>query len=271
MRPLAAVGVAALLSASCGAPLMKLPAGPGAPAPDAGAAVAEATRACGAVASITAEVAVSGSVGGRRMRGRLHVGLAAPASARLEAVAPFGQPLFILVSRGGDATLLLTRENRVLPHGRPDAVLEAVTGVPLDAADLRTVLTGCAAVPDAVAGRQLGDLWRVVSHGERLLYVQRESPRAAWQLVAVVMSGSVQPGWRAEYRDFHDGLPRTIRLTSRDSERFDLRLSLSQVDLNVPLAPDAFEVRVPATAAEITLDELRDSGPLANARDSDGA
>lgn len=270
MRSLAAVGLAALLSASCGAALMRLPAGPGGPAPDAGAAVAEATRACRAVASITAEVAVSGSVGGRRTRGRLHVGLATPASARLEAVAPFGQPLFILVSRGGDATLLLTRENRVLPHGRPDAVLEAVTGVPLDAADLRTVLTGCAAVPDAIAGRQLGDLWRVVSHGERLLYVRRDSSQAAWQLVAVVMRESVHPEWRAEYRDFRDGLPRSIRLTSRESERFDLRLSLSQVDVNVPLGPEVFEVRVPPTAAEITLDELRDSGPLANARDSDG-
>ena len=51
-------------------------------------------------------------------------------------MAPFGQPLFIFVATGDDATLLLPRDERVLEHGRPDAVLEAVAGVPLGAADL---------------------------------------------------------------------------------------------------------------------------------------
>jgi hypothetical protein len=135
---------------------MKLPTGPGGPAPDATDAVADATSACRTVSTLSAEVAVSGSVGGHGLRGRLLAGLAPPASARLEAVAPFGQPIFIFVSRGGDATLLLPRDNRVLEHGESDKVLEAVAGVPLDAAGLRTALTGCVVAPDADRAIQRG-------------------------------------------------------------------------------------------------------------------
>jgi hypothetical protein len=34
------------------------------------------------------------------------------------------------------------------------------------------------------------------------------------------------------------------------------------VDVDVPLGPEAFEVKVPASADPITLDELRRAGPL---------
>jgi hypothetical protein len=67
--------------------------------------------------------------------------------------------------------------------------------------------------------------------------------------------------WRAEYRDFHNDLPRAIRLTSPDGRRFDLRLSLSQVEVNPALGADTFGVRVPRSAAPITLEELRHSRP----------
>ena len=118
---------------------MKLPSGAATPASpaDAAAALAQITGGVRAPSARSPrELAVSGSAGGRRLRGRLLAGVAAPASVRLEAVAPFGQPLFIFVATGDDATLLLPRDERVLEHGRPDAVLEAVAGVPLGAADL---------------------------------------------------------------------------------------------------------------------------------------
>src|SRR4029079_12587078 len=88
----------AVATVACGAPLMKLPSGAGAPAADAAAAFAGATAACRAVTALTAGVVASGSVNGERLRGHLLVGLAAPASARLEAVAPAGQPIFIFVA-----------------------------------------------------------------------------------------------------------------------------------------------------------------------------
>ena len=43
--------LAAVSAASCGAPLMKLPMGPGEPAPDAAQLLAQATAASGAAAS----------------------------------------------------------------------------------------------------------------------------------------------------------------------------------------------------------------------------
>jgi hypothetical protein len=254
--------VAALAAASCGTALMKLPSGPGTPASDAGGIVSDATAACRRVSTITAEVGVSGSVGGRRMRGRLSAGLAAPASARLEAVAPFGQPVFIFVAVGSEATLLLPRDGRVLEHGRPAAVLEAVAGVPLGAAELRAVMTGCAVAPRADAARALGADWRVVPDEANDLYIRRDQAAAPWRLVATVHRPDSTGAWRAEYREFQAGLPHVIHLASADSRRFDLTLQMSQVEINTPLGADVFRVQIPRGADPITLAELRQSGPL---------
>ena len=257
-----------VVCASCGAPLLKLPSGPGAPAPDGRQAIDDATAACRAVSTITLEMSVSGSIAGNRVRGRLLAGLArgASASVRLEAVAPFGQPVFILTAIGSDASLLLPRDNRVLEHGRPDAVLEAVTGIPLDAPALLAVVTGCTTtVPDAGAARALGEAWRVVPAGADELYVNRENA-GAWRLVTT-LHRAADAGWRAEYRNFQDGLPRSIRLISARSGAFDLQLGLSQVELNRPLGADVFRIQVPPSASPITLDDVKASGPLgANGR-----
>lgn len=242
---------------------MKLPAGPGEPALDIRDAMAEATAKCRAVSSLTAEIGVTGSIGRQRVRARLLAGLAVPASARLEAFA-FGQPIFIFAARGADATLLLTRDRRVLEHGAPGEVLEAVAGVPLDAADLRVALLGCTVAPDPDSGRRLGDDWRLAEDSGRELYLRREARSAPWRLVAVVYRAA-RPAWRAEYRNFVDGLPRTVHLVSSDPSRFDVSLALSQVALNVTLGPPAFEVIVPAGVDPVTLDELRRQGPLSSA------
>src|SRR4051812_211065 len=112
---------------------MKLPEGPVSAASDGREVVAAATAACDRVTSLTAEIGVSGSVGGQRLRGHMIVGVAGPpvrgpaapgvTSIRLEAASPFGAPLFIFVARGAEATLLLPRDDRVLEHGKPDEVL----------------------------------------------------------------------------------------------------------------------------------------------------
>jgi hypothetical protein len=255
---------AACCCAGCGAPLMKLPSGPGAPAPDAAAAIAEATAACGAVKTISADIAVSGSVGGQRLRGHLLTGLAAPASARLEAVAPVGQPLFIFVASDNDATLLLPRDDRVLEHGPPAALLEAVTGVPLDGAGLRAALTGCTAAA-LTQGRKLDEDWIVVHAGSTDLYLYRDPKVPRWRLVAALhrRSGADarEAEWRAEYRDFQDGLPRAVRLVNAGGTRFNLSLTLTQVALNEPLGPEVFRVEIPPSAERITLDELRHARP----------
>jgi hypothetical protein len=268
-RPSAAaalVAAVAALSAACGMPLMSLPAGPGGPAPDTAAALADATAACRSVSTFSAEIAVRGSVNGRGVRARLIAGVGGADSIRVEAVAPFGRPLFIVVASGGDATVVLS-DDRVLEHGPPAAVLEALTGVPIDADDLRPLLTGCSEAPEPSRGRSLGDLWRTVPDAGAVLYLQREASGAPWRLVAAVhRPAGNDDTWRAEYRDFESGLPHGIRLASAGRKPFDLRLALSQVTLNETLGPEVFQVRVPAGAVPVTLEELRGSGPLSGRR-----
>jgi len=253
--------IAAIPLVSCGAPLMKLPSGPDGTPVDARQPLAEATAACKAVSTLTAEIGATGSVGGQRFRARLSAGLSAPASARLEAAAPFGAPMFILVAIGNDGTLVLPHDGRVLEHARPDAVLEALAGVPLDAADLRLALTGCATAGDGAAAKARGDDWRVVTDGANEAYLHRDAPQGSWHLVATVFHASRGGGWRAEYREFQGGLPRSVRLVGAARDSFDLRLTLSQVDVNTPLGPDVFRVQVPRDADPITLDELKRARP----------
>ncbi len=265
MRALA-LALAAIATASCGASLTKLPAGPGTLAPDATGALAQATAVCRGIRTLTAEIGVGGSANGHRLSGRLNAGVAAPASARLEAMAPFGQPLFIFVASGDEATLLLPRDNRLLEHGRPDEVLDAITGVPLGASDLREMITGCTsdAVPDSPQSRAFGADWRVVPtrrNGE--VYLRRvETNGWSWRLVAMTARTGKGRVWRADYSEFQNDIARTIRLTSAGPPAFDLRLALSQVEMNVALNADVFRVQVPRGVDPITLDELRRSGPL---------
>jgi hypothetical protein len=255
-------------TASCGARLMKLPSGPGTPAGDAATVAAEATAACRGVNTITLEMSVHGSAHGRRLRGRLTVGLAKPASARLEAVASFGQPLFVLVTRNDDASLLLPRDGRVLEHGKSEEILDALTGVPIDAVALRSLVTGCPRSVSSDANglqnvRSLGDVWRVAGDESDTLYFQHATPPGRWRLVATVHpAGRSGTGWRAEYSMFEENLPRKVHLVSEPSGRFDLELDLSQIELNVPLGADVFRLQQTSTAAPISLEELRQSGPL---------
>jgi len=259
----AAAGVVAVLSAACGAPLMTLPpVSPGASvAADARQAYDEATAACRAIAGFSAEIGVKGSIGGRRLRARLLAGLVRPASVRLEAFAG-SQPIFFFVARGADATLVIPPpEDRVLRGAPPDQVLEAVTGLRVAPDDLRMTLTGCAPDDSIATGRALGDDWRVIP-GDVTSYLHREGARAPWRVVAVIRRDSAGAEWRAEYREFATGLPTAIRLTSSIARRFDLRLTLSQVDTAAALGDEAFRLQIRSTARPITLDELRDAGPL---------
>jgi hypothetical protein len=238
---------------------MKLPVGTGAPAADAAAALAQATAACRGVRTLTAEIAVSGRVDGQRVRGRMSVGVAAPASARIEAVAPFGAPVFIFAAVDNEATLLLTRENRVLEHGPSRAVLEAVAGVPMDAEALRLALTGCpSSKADPARARQLDADWRAIPDGDHEWYLHRESGR--WRSIASVHHESME--WRTEYGAFDaNGRPQAIRLASGNRRRFDLQLTLSQVEIDAALGPEVFRVQVPASAQRITIDELQHARP----------
>jgi hypothetical protein len=252
---------------ACGPRLMKLPSGPGTVAADIDAVLQEATAACRGIRSLTAEIGVTGSVGGQRVRARLAGGFAPP-SVRLEAAAPFGAPLFIFVASDGDATLLLPRDGRVVEHGQPADLLAAIAGVPLGPSDLARTLTGCAYPDQLGSPLAIGDTLRTsAGDGGAKVYLHRDGPGAPWRIVSALYPGEgPQWSWRADYDDFHDGVPRVIRLVSADRKRFNLELALSQLETNVELKPEVFRVDIPRDAQRITTEELRRSGPLGAAK-----
>jgi hypothetical protein len=257
------LGVAA---AGCAPKRVALPTGAGTPVADATSILAEALGHCAALRTLTAEINLSGQAAGQRLRVRLIAGLAAPDRIRLEAVAPIGPPLFILASAGEDTILLLPRDDRVLRGEPPAAILEALAGIRVTPAALGRLLAGCPAEEvDARDVRAIGDDWVLAATGDRgTAYLQRVGGR--WRFAAV-RGGALD----AELRPGDGAQPASVRLSSPDASAgaaFDLTLRLSQVEVDTDVPEEAFTVRVPADAVAISLDELRQSGPL---RDRSGS
>ena len=215
--------------------------------------------ACTGVRTLTAEIGMSGRAGRQRLRGRVVAGFARPASMRLEGVAPFGAPAFILVARGENATLLLPRdEPRVLRGPKPEDILGALTGVALGPADLQAILTGCVVpAPQAMEARRHANGWASIDlAGGARLYL--EPARGGWTLRA-----ATRAGWQIEYPAWSADFPQSVRLQSSQPDvNVDLTAALSQIEINKDLEDAAFTVNVPPGADPIMLDELRDSGPL---------
>jgi hypothetical protein len=244
---------------SCARPHINLPADPGVPLPDFSTIHMQASATCAGVRTLTAEMALSGRAGRQRLRGRVLAGFARPASMRLEGVAPFGPPAFILVARGENATLLLPRDQRVLRGAKPEDILGALAGVTLGPADLQAILTGCVvAAPQPTDGRRHANGWASIDLvGGATIFLQ-PAAGGMWTL-----RGARRPGWQIEYPAWSGGFPQTVRLQSDQAAAMvDLTVGLSQIETNKDLEDAAFAVNVPRDAEPITVDELRESGPL---------
>jgi hypothetical protein len=230
------------------------PSGGATPDPSALTAFADATAACATLRTLTAELGLTGRAGEARVRGRLIAGLEAPRSARLEAVAPFGPPVFILAARDGRGALLLPRDQRVLDPADVSDVLERLTGLALDAADLRLLLTGCIADdPAPTDGRAWPGGWRSVVVGrDRTVYLRKQA--GAWRV-----SGADVGDWHVDYSEMLNGYPRQVRLRAPG---VDLTAAVSQLQINVPIAPEAFDIVIPDGTRPMTLDELKSVAPL---------
>jgi len=247
-----------LVAGACAARALSLPTDPGSPLPDFAGIHRQASAACTGVRTLTAELSLAGRAGGRALRGRAIVGFERPASIRLEGVAPFGPPAFILAGSGPSATLLLPRDSRVLKSARAEDILGALTGVALSPADLLAVLTGCVvAMPAPTAGRMHQSGWVSIDlSGGATVYLERVllgwQPRAARR-----------PGWQIEYPSWQTGFPEDVRLRSLDPQiDVDLTVGVSQLEANITVDPAAFKVDVPADALSLSIEELRDAGPM---------
>jgi hypothetical protein len=205
-------------------------------------------------------MSLSGRAGSTKLRGRVDGGFEAPSRARLEGIAPFGKPAFILVADGGRGTLVLPREDRVLADAPPDRIVEALTGVPVGADTLRTIVSGCGFGAGAAAqGRRFANGWVAGDTGDSIVYLR--SAGSAWQIAA-----TTRPPLTVTYGDYASGRPATVRIRAESSGRVtaDLTLRLSEIEANTRLDSRTFDIQpdLPAKPIPLTLEELRRAGPL---------
>jgi hypothetical protein len=253
-----------LLAAACAIPAcaakpLKLPSGVGATFSGYAAAYEQATHDCRNVRTLSAVIGLSGRAGGQRIRGGIEAGFAAPDDLRLEGIGPFGRVMFVLVSKAGEATLVLPRDDRVVRGAPAAAIVEALAGVALGPGELRAVVSGCGLGGETpIAGRLYRNGWVAVDSADATAYLRQSKVR--W-----LMKAAVRGPFTVEYKDVASGHPATIRLRTSPTPpglAADLTLRVSQVEINVPLAAEVFRVEVPANAAPLTLEQLRRAGPL---------
>jgi hypothetical protein len=247
------------LTVSC-APrvVVSLPGGSSTPDPDAEPLLASITARCAGVHTWSAEVAVSGRVRDETARLTVLAGTTDRGDLRLEGLAPFGAPIFVLVATADSASLLFPRDPSLLRGAPTAAVLEALVGLSLEPADLHALLTGCGvSEPVPSAGRAFAGGWKAVDVGPgRTMFLTHTGDR--WRLTAARI-GSLTVG----YAGFAGVAPREVRLVAEDPARGSnarLLLRLSQVEENGVLPREAFELQAPPDARPLTLDELRARG-----------
>jgi len=256
---------AALVLSSCAPKAPARPAGTPTPDPTAADAFVTATASCKGFRSIEGELSLSGRAGGERVRGRILTGLESGGAVRLEAVAPFGAPFFILAGRAERATLVLPREHRVLKDTAVKDVLERITGLALSADDLRLIVSGCLVdKPSPSDGRQWGGGWQAVTIGpERVAYLRVQNGQP-------VLTAADYGPWHVDYAAHAGGFPRVIRIRnsalgprSLGEGSIDITARIEQLQVNTQINPLAWRVEVPSDADPMTLDELRSIAPLA--------
>jgi outer membrane biogenesis lipoprotein LolB len=247
-----------LALSACGPRRFTLPTDPGTPFPDFAQIHSQLSSSCRGVRTLTVVLGLSGRAGDESLRGRVIAGFERPDSMRLEGVAPFGAPAFVLAARGEMATLVLPRDNRVVQGAEPEEILGALTGVTLAPADLQALLTGCVVpVPRPIGGRGHGHgMASIDLAGGAMLYLQRQG--GSWRVRA-----ARRDGWQVEYPAWPGAFPGSMRLRS-DAQALDVDLTatISELEANVDLDASVFTVDVPAGAEPLTLEELRAAEPL---------
>lgn len=234
---------------------LALPTGAGVPLADVADAEQAARASCQSHPAVTADLRLSGRIDGERVRGTLQVGVTGD-TMRLEGLAPFGAPVFVLAARPGQAVLLLPRESAVARGDSAANLLDAVVGVALTPADLLAVVSGCGLADWKVrGGASYDESWtRVDLEGDRRLWIRRLGADGASAIVA-----AEDARWRVEYTRRDAGWPTAIRLLQRapGPVRTDAVFALDAPESLPALPEGALDVDVPAGAREVSLTDLR--------------
>ncbi len=248
-----------VLSAACARGVPALPGGPGTPFTDFAPAYEQATARCRQVRTFAAVLSLSGRAGDQPVRGSVDAGFAEGGRIRLEGRPPalaFGKPIFILAGRGGNATLVLPRDNRVLPGAPTEDIIEALAGIPLTADELRAAVTGCGfGIVSPTSARSYPNGWLALEAGETTIWLRNIN--GTWKPAAAVR-GPLE----IRYDDVTGPFPGRIRIRTAPTGgavAADITMRVSDVDANIELGPEAFTVAIPDGAAPLTLDELRRS------------
>jgi hypothetical protein len=260
-QALRCASIAALLSAvsACAVTLFTPPVGPGEPAPDAATVWAAATRDCRTVTSYTGSLRVSGRIGGDRLPVTVTlVTGATPTGLRLEGTAA-GRNLFLLAGTDAEATLYLDDGHR-FAQGRPEELTAALVGVSLGPARWLALLNGClSSATEAVSGVRYGPTLGLTTSDGRVFLAMSDG---AWQVQDGLFDGII-----VTYRRWiaaSSRLPADWRFTSeagRDPS-VSLAVTVDHATAGRPIPATAFTLSLPADAVRITIDQLRQSGPL---------
>jgi hypothetical protein len=95
--------------------------------------------------------------------------------------------------------------------------------------------------------------------GGATVYLQR---MGSWRVRAARRNA-----WEVDYPMWEGMFPQAIRLRSvNEPANVDMSATLSQVEVNVDINPSAFAVDVPGSATPLSIEELREAGPLGEKR-----
>lgn len=244
-----------MCTSACASARFVPPVGPGEPAPDAAAAWAEATRACRGVASYKASLRVWGRIGGERLPTTIDIATGAtPTGIRLEGRAA-SRHIFELAGTADEATLYLYDGHR-LATGRPEDLTDALMGVKLGPGRWLALLTGCVATPpDFISGARYGPGLAVTTPSGRVFLTLANG---VWRNVHGTFDGLV-----VSYRRFSSALPDEWQLSSDAGREPSIALSVGVDDMTIgPIASSVFTLALPDDVTPMTLDQLRESGPL---------
>lgn len=183
-----------------------------------------------------------------RFRATLVVAFERPDRLRVELLAgPFSSSQWMAVATGGEMTVFFPSRREYLREPKVASVVAALLGVELDAQAVMAVLSGAGLPPEGFSplkgGFSVGQVSFVdVGAGElRVSQGQVESARSEIYRVTYPTK------WRSA--------PDRIELRTADVEAF---LAVSDLDLNVPLEKEVFELLIPEDARLIDLARLKD-------------
>jgi hypothetical protein len=245
--------VAPLGATACAAAFTP-PVGPGEPAPEAAAAWAQATASCRAARTYSAMLHF-GAVGAN-----VQTTVTDDGRVRLGAIVA-GRPRFTLAGTREEATLLLHDDRRVV-RAPAAAIVEQLIGTAIEPREWLAFVTGCVTRShDMTGAARLGKYLRVTT-AEGRVYLRQQG--GVWQ----VHGGEVL-GLIVHYEWGGSAFPTVLRARSSPGASVETRLTLEAAQFRVNDTVPA-EVFAPPRAAEgaapMTLEELREAGPLSRRR-----